>query len=398
MASPVTHNLTILLTDIKGFTDKTSRKSRSDIQEMLEKHKAIVLPVLESRGGKLVKTIGDAFLMVFESPTDAVLAGTAVQDELAKYNADKTGDDRIEIRIAINLGEVNLADNDVFGEPVNITARIEAVAEAGEVFFTEAVYLAMNKKEVPSSEIGLRQWKGIPEKIRVYTVRREHPVGGGGSAPSKRFPWSAGGPKALPAAALGSFETPKWPRRAMALFMDGLLCTMIVGALVQDADPVKVQVPGVRIDDSGVHVEAGEKANIHIDDDGVRIDAGGSKITVGEKGVAAADAGGAKLGLKGKRAEKAPARKLAFPLVWAFYSTLFLGLFAATPGKHLFRLRVVQLGGGPLTWRDAALRSVSSLLSGYVFFIGYLWAVREPEQRGWHDLIAGTKVLGFPKR
>src|SRR6476646_8671578 len=112
---------------------------------MLDRHKEIVLPVLGSSGGKLVKTIGDAFLMVFESPTDAVLAGVAVQDALAQHKEGKTEPDRVEVRIAINTGEVNLADNDIFGEPVNITARIEGVAQAGEVFFTEAVYLAMNK-------------------------------------------------------------------------------------------------------------------------------------------------------------------------------------------------------------------------------------------------------------
>ena len=138
MSAPISRNLTILLTDIKGFTDKTSHKSRVEIQEMLDQHKTIVLPILLAKGGKLVKTIGDAFLMTFESPTDAVLAGVQVQEALRQHNADKGHEDRIEIRIAINQGEVNLSDNDVFGEPVNITARIEAIAEAGEVFFTDA--------------------------------------------------------------------------------------------------------------------------------------------------------------------------------------------------------------------------------------------------------------------
>jgi|GEM_PF-1965944 len=176
MADLVTRNLTILLTDIKGFTDKTSHKSRAEIQTLLDRHKEIVQPVLEKRGGKLVKTMGDAFLMTFESPTNAVLAGVEAQAALAQYNAGRKPDDKIEIRVAINQGEVNVADNDIFGEPVNITARIEAVADAGDVFFTEAIYLAMNKKEVPSSEVGLLQLKGIPEKVRVYRVKSEHPV------------------------------------------------------------------------------------------------------------------------------------------------------------------------------------------------------------------------------
>jgi class 3 adenylate cyclase len=176
MSAPVSRNLVILLTDIKGFTDRTSHQSRVEIQQLLERHKEIVLPILQGKGGTLIKTMGDAFLMTYESPTNAVLAGIEVQAALRRYNAGKAPDERIDLRVAINQGEVNLADNDVFGEAVNITARIEAIADAGDVFFTEGVYLAMNKKEVPSSEVGLLQLKGIPEKVRVYKVKSETPV------------------------------------------------------------------------------------------------------------------------------------------------------------------------------------------------------------------------------
>jgi class 3 adenylate cyclase len=176
MSAPVSRNLVILLTDIKGFTDRTSHQSRVEIQQLLERHKEIVLPLLQGKGGTLVKTMGDAFLMTYESPTNAVLAGIEVQAALRRFNEGKPADQRIDIRVAINQGEVNLADNDVFGEAVNITARIEALADAGDVFFTEGVYLAMNKKEVPSSEVGLLQLKGIPEKVRVYKVKSETPV------------------------------------------------------------------------------------------------------------------------------------------------------------------------------------------------------------------------------
>ena len=202
MAAPTTRNLTIVLTDIKGFTDKTSHKSRVEIQTLLDRHKEIVWPVLEARGGHLVKTMGDAFLATFESPTNAVLAGMEAQAALAVYNMGRKAEDRIEIRVAINQGEVNVVDNDIFGEPVNITARIEAVADAGDVFFTEAIYLAMNKKEVPSSEVGLLQLKGIPEKVRVYRVKLEHPVEAMGSAAAylaERAPAPAE-PAAAPAA------------------------------------------------------------------------------------------------------------------------------------------------------------------------------------------------------
>jgi|GEM_PF-4849880 len=199
MSEPVTRNLVILLTDIKGFTDRTSHQSRAEMQGLLDRHKEIVLPVLQSKGGTLVKTMGDAFLMTYESSTNAVLAGIGVQAALSRYNEGKAAQERIDVRVAINQGEVNLADGDIFGEAVNITARIEAVADAGDVFFTEGVYLSMNKKEVPSSEVGLLQLKGIPEKIRVYRVKRENPVKSlGADSPAERA--ETGGRPQSPAA------------------------------------------------------------------------------------------------------------------------------------------------------------------------------------------------------
>ena len=170
-------NLSVMLTDIKGFTDKTSRKSRAQIKELLAKHNELVLPAIEKYHGKVIKTIGDAFLVTFESSTDAVLCGTSIQEALLAFNKGREHDDRIDIRIAINAGEVSIAeDGDIFGDAVNITSRIEGIAEAGEVFFTESVYLSMNKNEVPSSEIGYRQFKGIADKIKLYKVLREDPV------------------------------------------------------------------------------------------------------------------------------------------------------------------------------------------------------------------------------
>jgi class 3 adenylate cyclase len=223
MSAPVSRNLVILLTDIKGFTDRTSHQSRVEIQQLLERHKEIVLPILQGRGGTLIKTMGDAFLMTDASPTNAVLAGIEVQAALRRYNEGKPSDLRIDLRVAINQGEVNLADNDVFGEAVNITARIEAIADAGDVFFTEGVYLAMNKKEVPSSEVGLLQLKGIPEKVRVYKVKSETPV----KSMADAMPLAAHAPTASPAASPAGRRIRKPAALAGAAVAVGLLAAVV---------------------------------------------------------------------------------------------------------------------------------------------------------------------------
>ena len=162
--------LTIVFTDIKGFTERTNRSSRGALVRLLERHEELLLPVVMHFGGTVVKTIGDAFLLTFDSPTNAVLCGLVMQDTLRRANEEANEDDRIEIRVAINTGEVELIGSDVFGETVNVAARIEGITDAGEVYFSESTYLAMHKAEVPTSEVGSFRLKGIPEQITVYKV------------------------------------------------------------------------------------------------------------------------------------------------------------------------------------------------------------------------------------
>ncbi|MDP3542761.1 MAG: RDD family protein [Elusimicrobiota bacterium] len=380
MAEPTTRHLTILLTDIKGFTDKTSSKSRAAISTMLDEHRAVVLPLLEARGGHLVKTIGDAFLMTFESPTNAVLAGVDVQEALAKLNEGRAADDRLEIRIAINSGEVNLMENDVFGEAVNITARIESIAEAGQVYFTEAVYLAMNKAEVPSSEIGLMQLKGIPEKIRVYKVRREEPVGAATAAavrsrlfgflpPPPPSPVHASSEKA----SLAGAGVPSTWRRFWALALDGVFCMMLASAITGGGATVrakkKMGSSNVAVSVKGLDIKTDEAAVLYDDEKGLR-------VTLDE------DGGGRNGG-----------RDWIFALVWFVYNLVFLKKLGTTPGKRLLKLKVVSVDGRPLDNRQRLTRASISLLSGYAAGLGYLWALWEPQRRGWHDLMADTRVV-----
>ena len=167
-----TANLAIVFTDIKGFTERTSKQTLEQNEKLLKTHNDMLAPLFKGLGGRIVKTIGDAFMVTFESPTSAVLAGVAVQDSLWKYNQTAIAEEQLHVRVAINVGEVRLEGTDVFGEPVNIAARVEGVAEADEVTFTESVYLSMNRAELITEELGRFELKGIPEQIRLYKVTR----------------------------------------------------------------------------------------------------------------------------------------------------------------------------------------------------------------------------------
>ncbi|MHB8879492.1 MAG: adenylate/guanylate cyclase domain-containing protein, partial [Myxococcaceae bacterium] len=178
-----TANLAIVFTDIKGFTQRTSAQTLEQNERLLALHASLLSPLFRAFGGHIIKTIGDAFLVTFESPTQAVLSGAAIQDRLWQHNREAPEAERLEVRVAINVGEVRVEKGDVFGEPVNIAARVEGITDAGEVYFTEAVYLSMNKAEVPSAEVGAFELKGIPGKVKVFKVpkapyRVEAPVAG----------------------------------------------------------------------------------------------------------------------------------------------------------------------------------------------------------------------------
>lgn len=163
-------NLTIMFTDIKGFTARVSDGTRDDVVKLRTLNDRLIRPVIEHYAGNVIKTIGDAFLATFDSPTDGVLCGVTILEVLRKHNKDATEDARLEVRVAINSGDVEISDSDVHGEAVNIAARLESVAEAGEVYFTEAVYLTMNRNEAPSAAVGEHIFKGVPYPVRVYKV------------------------------------------------------------------------------------------------------------------------------------------------------------------------------------------------------------------------------------
>lgn len=167
---PRSQTLTIMFTDIAGFTARTSQQSRAENAAMLKAHDELLLPIVSHFGGRRIKSIGDALMVVFTSPTDAVRCGMAMQDALHEHNTTVLPESAMHVRVALNQGEVRLEKGDVFGEPVNIAARLEALTPADEVYFSESVYLAMTKAEVPSERMGTHELKGIPEPVTVYRV------------------------------------------------------------------------------------------------------------------------------------------------------------------------------------------------------------------------------------
>ncbi|MFP5307692.1 MAG: adenylate/guanylate cyclase domain-containing protein [Gammaproteobacteria bacterium] len=165
-----TENLTVMFTDIVDFTERTMRQSRAESEAMLANHDRMLLPLIARFGGRRVKSIGDALMVTFRSPTDALHCGMAMHDTLAEYNAARDAEKQIHLRVALNVGEVRVHRGDVFGEAVNVASRVEHLTPPNEIYFTEAVYLAMNKAEVPCATVGVQQLRGIPEPVKLFRI------------------------------------------------------------------------------------------------------------------------------------------------------------------------------------------------------------------------------------
>ncbi len=167
-----TESRVVMLTDMKGFTAATSRQTREENARMIRLHEALLSPVIAAFGGQRVKTIGDAYLVVFAAPTEALLCAVAIQDRLADHARRVVESERIEVRIALAAGEVRLAGGDVFGEAVNLASRIEGEAESGEVWFSESIYWMLDRARVPVEEMGWRALPGLKDEVRLFRVAR----------------------------------------------------------------------------------------------------------------------------------------------------------------------------------------------------------------------------------
>ena len=163
-------NLAIVFVDIAGYTPRTSSQTREENIRLLKRFEGIVRPLVRAFNGQVVKTMGDAFLLTFRSPTNALLCSMAIHDSLAESDRGVDPAEHFQIRAAVNVGEVRVDGGDVFGEAVNIASRIEGKATAGEIWFSESVFLSMTRSEVPHEEIGLAELKGIPGTVRLFRV------------------------------------------------------------------------------------------------------------------------------------------------------------------------------------------------------------------------------------
>ena len=193
--------LVVLFTDLAASTDLAERRGEVHAQTIRQRHDHMLREIIERDGaGECLKTIGDALMCIFAEPSAAVERAVEIQETLAHYNADHADDSAIRVRIGMHVGQVAIEDEvhkDVFGRHVNRAARVESLAQPGQILMTYPVYDSaagwLAEKRLNWCDHGEYSLKGIPEPVRIveiYSPEQRKPRAPRGTR-HRRRPWLA---------------------------------------------------------------------------------------------------------------------------------------------------------------------------------------------------------------
>ena len=173
----------ILAADIAGYSRLMGCDEESTLAQLKALRKTLVDPSIASHRGRIVKTTGDGMLVEFVSAVDAARCAVEVQQAMLEHNVDVPQELRIEFRIGIHVGDIIIDDNDIFGDGVNIAARLEGIAQPGGVCLSDDAHRQIRGKlQIAFSDMGLQALKNIAEPMRAWHVR----VGKDAPTPSVR--------------------------------------------------------------------------------------------------------------------------------------------------------------------------------------------------------------------
>ena len=189
----------ILSADAVGYSRLMAADEAATV-ETLKAYRDIIVRLVARRGGRVVNAPGDALLAEFPSAVEAVQAAIEIQQSVEGHNIELEADRRMQFRIGVNLGDViEESDGTIYGDGVNIAARLEALAEGGGVCISSTVYDAVEGKLALGFDfLGEHQVKNIAKPIRVYRVRAESKPPSARPRAKRRMQWQI----AVPAVAL----------------------------------------------------------------------------------------------------------------------------------------------------------------------------------------------------
>ena len=162
----------ILAADIAGYSRLIGSDEAGTLGRLRTIRVEVIDPAITTHHGRLVKTTGDGLLVEFGSVVDALRAANEIQAGMAERNAPAPKDERIEFRMGLNVGDIVVEDGDIFGDGVNVAARLEGLASPGGICVSARVQEdAAGKVDLAFEDMGEQQLKNIARPVRVYRVR-----------------------------------------------------------------------------------------------------------------------------------------------------------------------------------------------------------------------------------
>jgi adenylate cyclase len=174
----------ILAADVAGYSRLIGADEGGTLQALKAIRAELIDPTIAAHNGRLVKTTGDGLLVEFGSVVDALRCATEVQAGMAERNTAVPNNKRIEYRIGINMGDVAVEDGDIFGDGVNVAARLEGLAVPGGICVSARVQEDVaGKLDLTFDDLGEQALKNIARPVRAYTIAT-----GAGSATAPETP------------------------------------------------------------------------------------------------------------------------------------------------------------------------------------------------------------------
>ncbi len=161
----------VVAADIVGYSRLMGEDEAGTLAAVGALRRAIIDPAIAARGGRLVKAMGDGFLLEFASAVEAVECAVEVQGRVAEMTGETKAAQSIELRIGVNVGDIMVEDDDVFGEGVNVAARLEGLADPGGILLSRAAYdQVRDRVEHVFEDLGDRSLKNIARPVQVFRL------------------------------------------------------------------------------------------------------------------------------------------------------------------------------------------------------------------------------------
>lgn len=161
---------TVLCADVEGYTQLMETDEAGTLAT-LRRYRAAMATLIERHEGRIVNTWGDAIIAEFVSVVEAVQCAVETQQELSSQNGILPDAQRMRFRIGINLGDVMVEGNDVYGDGVNVAARLQQMAEPGGIVISGPVYDQVhNKLTIGFHSLGHQKVKNVTNSVRSYSV------------------------------------------------------------------------------------------------------------------------------------------------------------------------------------------------------------------------------------